>query len=366
MGEFAKLGLKKDILTVLSKLKLKESFEVQDKIVPLAMKGKNIVFTSRTGSGKTLAYLLGYLGKINKKQNAQMIILVPTRELCIQVGKEIKTICDPLEISVGMLYGGREVSGDYRTLNKKNQIIVGTPGRLLLHVNEKKLKVGEVKYLVYDESDQMFDHGFYNDCVYMKERISNNAQILLSSATITDKVKNFIEDEIVDYEMLRIGELIPKNILQEKLYCQMSDKNEILFNILSKKKYKRVMIFCNTKIKSYDITEFLRKKKLNAKYLTGDLDQTERLNLLNLFKSGKLKLLVTTDVASRGLHIEKVDIVVNYDVPTREEFYVHRIGRTGRINKKGYSITFICPEDVDRFSNIETLYDLDVVEIEGV
>ena len=364
MGDFTKLNLKKEILGVLSRLKLKKSFEVQDKIVPVAMSGKNVVFTSRTGSGKTLAYLLGFLGKINKKLGIQMIVLVPTRELCVQIGKEMKRVCELLEINVGMLYGGRDIPGDYRTINKKNQILVGTPGRLLMHINEKKVRVGEVKYLVYDESDQMFDNGFYDDCAYLKQRVSKHAQIILSSATMTDKVKDFIENEIVDYELLRIGELIPKNITQEKLYCEKLEKNEIVLNLFSKKKLKRAMIFCNTKQKSYNIAEFLRKNKFNAKSLNSDLEQTERLNHLNLFKEGKIRILVATDVAARGLHIESVDIIVNYDVPTRQEFYVHRIGRTGRFDKKGYSLTFICPEDVDRFYNIEFEYELSVVEID--
>ena len=364
MGDFTKLSLKKEILDVLSRLQFDKSFEVQDKIIPLAMQGKNIVFTSRTGSGKTIAYLLGFLGKINKKQNTQMIVFVPTRELCIQVGKEIKKVCELLGINVGILYGGRDVQGDYRTLSKKNQILIGTPGRLLLHVNEKKIKVGEVKYLVYDESDQMLDHGFYDDCVYMKQRVSKNAQIIFSSATITDKVNSFIKNEIVDYELLRIGELIPKNIVQEKLYCKKFEKNEILLNLLSKKKFKRAMIFCNTKLKSYSLSEFLQKNKFKTKSLNSDLEQAERLNHLNLFKDGKIQVLVTTDVAARGLHIEKVDMVVNYDIPTKYEFYVHRIGRTGRIDKKGYSLTLICPEDVDRFYNIEFEYELSVVEID--
>lgn len=364
MGDFSKLSLKKEILDVLSRLKLKKSFEVQDKIVPLAMKGGNIVFTSRTGSGKTLAYLLGFLGKINRKLGLQMIVLVPTRELCIQVGKEMRTVCELLDINVGMLYGGRDIPGDYRTLNKKNQILVGTPGRLIMHVNEKKVKVGEVKYLVYDESDQMFDNGFYDECAYLKQRVSKNAQIILSSATMSDKVNSFIENEIVDYELLNIGELIPKSIIQEKLYCEKIEKNDILLNLFSKKKFKRAMIFCNTKLKSYNIAEFLQKNKFNAKSLNSDLDQTERLNHLNLFKDGKIRILVATDVAARGLHIEKVDIIINYDVPTRQEFYVHRIGRTGRIDKKGYSLTFICPEDVDRFYNIEFEYELKVKEID--
>ena len=363
MGNFNKLGLKKEILEVLSRLKFTNTLEVQDQIVPLVIKRKNVVFTSRTGSGKPLAYLLGYLGKINKKRNAQMIVVVPTRELCIQVGKEIKTFCDILGINVGMLYGGREIKGDYRTLNKKNQIIVATPGRLILHVNDKKIKVGEVKYLVYDESDQMFDHGFYDDCLYLKERISNDAQIVLSSATITKKVDNFIKEEIVDYELLQIGSLIPENILQEKLYCEKIEKNEILLNLFSKRKFKRAMVFCNTKQKSYNIAQFFQKNKFNAKSLSGDLEHKERQNHLNLFKAGKIKILVATDVASRGLHIETVDIIINYDVPTKEEFYVHRIGRTGRVDKKGYSLTLVCPEDVKRLSDIELKYDLIIEEI---
>lgn len=364
MGDFTTLGLKKEILDVLSRLNFNKSFEVQDKIVPLAMKGKNIVFTSRTGSGKTLAILLGFLGKINKKQSLQMIVLVPTRELCIQVGKEMKRVCELLGIKVGMLYGGRDVQGDYRTLIKKNQILVGTPGRLLLHVNEKKIRVGEVKYLVYDESDQMFGHGFYDDCVYLKQRVSNDAQIILSSATITDKVENFIKNEIVDYELLMIGELIPKSIVQEKLYCDKLEKNKILLNIFSKKKFKRALIFCNTKQKSYNISKFFQNNDFNAKSLNSDLEHAERLNHLNLFKDGKIRILVATDIAARGLHIENVDIIVNYDVPTRDEFYIHRIGRTGRIDKKGYSLTLICPEDEDRFYNIEFKYELSVVEID--
>jgi superfamily II DNA/RNA helicase len=363
MGNFADLGIKKEIIDVLSKLKYKQSFDVQDKIIPIAMQGKNIVFTSRTGSGKTLAYLLGFLSRINNKLGLQMIVLVPTRELCIQVGKEMKKIGDPLGINVGMLYGGREIKGDSRTLSRKNQILVGTPGRLLLHVDEKRVRAGEVKYLVYDESDQMFDNGFYDDCVYMKKRVSKDAQIIFSSATLTDKINRFIENVIVDYELLEVGELIPKNITQEKLYCEIPEKNEVLLKILSKKKFKRAMVFCNTKQRSYEITEFLQENNFNAKALCGDIKQDERLNHLNLFKDGKIKILVTTDVAARGLHIEKVDIIINYDVPTREEFYIHRIGRTGRIDKKGYSLTFICKEDIDRFYNIEFEYELKVKEI---
>ena len=191
MQDFQKLGLKKEVIAVLTKFK--KPSEVQTKVIPLTLKGKNIVFTSMTGSGKTVAYTAGFLGKINKKLGVQMMVLVPTRELCVQVGKEIQELSEPLGLKVGMLYGGRYIGGDYRTTRKKNQILVGTPGRLIQHINEKHIKVGEVAYLIYDESDQMFDHGFSKDCAYVRKRVSKNVQIILSSATITDKVKRFIE-----------------------------------------------------------------------------------------------------------------------------------------------------------------------------
>ena len=240
---------------------------------------------------------------------------------------------------------------------------MGTPGRLLLHVNEKKIKVGEVKYVVYDESDQMFDNGFYDDCVYLLKRVSKDAQIIFSSATMTNSVNEFIETVIVEYELVHIGELIPKNIVQEKLYCDKLEKNDILLTFLGSQKYKRAMIFCNTKIKSHNISRFLQENKFKAKPLNGDLTQRERSTSLNLFKEGKTPILVTTDVAARGLHIPEVDIIINYDVPTRSEFYVHRIGRTGRVDTKGYSLTFVCNEDIDRFKRIEDIYELAVSDI---
>jgi len=364
MGDFNKLGLKKEILETLEIAGFTSSFDVQDIIVPLALRGKNIVFTSRTGSGKTLAYLLGHLSKINTKLAAQMIVLVPTRELAVQVGKELKKICDILDINVGVFFGGRDTAHDYKTFNKKNHIIVGTPGRVILHINDKAIKVGDVRYVVFDESDQMFDNGFYDDCAYLKTRISKDAQVILSSATITDKVRNFIEKKVVDYELLQIGDLIPKSIVQEKVYCEQLEKNSLLVSFFSKRPFKRALVFCNTKQKSTHIAAFLDEHKLKAAPLNGNMEQKERLKNLNLFKEGKLKIIVCTDVAARGLHIEHVDIVINYDAPTREEFYVHRIGRTGRVNNEGYALTLICPEDVERFKNLEFLYDLSVKELD--
>lgn len=362
MKTFDKLGLKKDIIKVLTRLDFKEAMEVQEKIIPLALKGENLVFTSRTGSGKTLAYTLGYLGKINPKQGIQMLIVVPTRELCIQVGKEIQNITEHLGINTGMLYGGRTLDGDKRTTLKKVQILVGTPGRLIQHINEKNIRVGDVNYLVYDESDQMFDQGFYNDCTYIKSRVGKNAQLILSSATITEKVGVFIAQELENNIFLEIGDLIPKNIIQEKIYCDKNDKQDIIVDLFVKKRFKSAIVFCNTKSKVTSISQALSYRKFKAKPLSSDLEQQDRLNTLNLFKDEKIKVLVCTDVAARGLHMKSVDIVINFDVPTKEEFYIHRIGRTGRKDEKGYALTLICPEDVERFELLESEYKLNVAD----
>jgi ATP-dependent RNA helicase DeaD len=363
---FSQLNLKKNILSALEQLGFENPLEVQEEVIPKTLTGKNIVFIAKTGSGKTLAYSLGFLGKINTKQNLQMLIITPTRELCIQVGKELQKICDLLDINVGILYGGRDIKGDYKTLNKKNQILVATPGRLIMHVNEKSIKLGEVKCVVYDESDQMFDNGFYKDCAYIKKRISKESQIILSSATITQKVENFIEDEIVDYEFMQIGNMIPKNIVQEKIYCEKIEKNEIMKKFLISEKaqgFKRSIVFCNTKIKSTGICEFLKNHSFKSYSLNGNMTQKERDNCLKAFKQGNRIVLVSTDVAARGLHIENVDIVINYDIPTKAEFYIHRIGRTGRLDKKGYSLSLICPEDEARLKLIEFDYDLNINEL---
>ncbi|MDO8641987.1 MAG: DEAD/DEAH box helicase [Candidatus Woesearchaeota archaeon] len=364
MGNFSNLGLKKEILAVLSRLHFTESLEVQDAIIPLALRGKDIVFTSRTGSGKTLAYLLGFLGKINPKHGIQMLVLVPTRELCIQVGKEITKVCDPLGIKVGMLYGGREIAGDHMTTKKRNNIMVGTPGRLIQHINAKNIKVGDVKYLVYDESDQMFDRGFFDECVYVKKRVSSDVQTIFSSATMTEKVQQFIETALPGHEVLKIGDLVPKKIIQEKLFCTIPEKKEVLLRFLRHKKFSRVMVFCNRKDRTAELTRFLSAHKFHAKELSSNLMQDERFNTLNLFKDGKIHILITTDVAARGLQIENVDLVVNYDAPTRAEFYIHRIGRTGRRDKPGYCLSLICPEDDNRFADIEFDFDVSVAELD--
>jgi ATP-dependent RNA helicase DeaD len=364
---FSDLGLKKDILLAIDQLGLKTPTLVQEKIIPLVLQKKDVAFTAQTGSGKTLAFTLGLLSRIQPKQNTQILIITPTRELCLQIGNELEKLGKILGFNTGIFYGGHELSGDRQMLTKKLQVIVATPGRLIQHVNFKTIKIGDVKAIVFDESDQMFDNGFYKDCSYILERASIRAQVILSSATITSKVENFLEEQIPHHELVEIGIQIPPSIKQESIFCTIKEKNDLLLNILKKQEKKSIIIFVNTKVKVnslYDILSNQKSSKQKSLYksemLSSDSDQKQREKTLNNFKQKKFNILICTDVASRGLHIEDVDIVINYDVPSRNEFYIHRIGRTGRTGKKGRAISFVCPEDEENYQNIEEEYKLDI------
>ncbi len=370
--DFSQLGFKQDVVAALKKIGITKATDVQEIIIPKIQTNQNIVFTSQTGSGKTLCFLLGYLPRINSKNGLQMLIITPTKELAQQVAKEIMRVTDQLDLKVGVLYGGREFKGDMRTIHRKNQIIVATPGRIIDHINKKTLRVGDVKCIVYDESDQMFDNGFASDCAYIKRRSAQDAQMVLSSATITEKVELFIENRMPDHEMIVVGEKIPKNIVQEKVYCDIRDKPALLIKCLKRLqlgKKQQMIIFTNTKEKCFLIHENLEQNKFHATELHGDFKMQERKNHLNGFTSGRVPILITTNVAARGLHIPKVDAIINYDVSERPEFYVHRIGRSGRIMKsgkagRGYAITFICDEDIERFEVIEDLHGAKVQEVD--
>ncbi len=358
--DFSTMGLKKTVLSALSLTKYKKPTEVQAEVIPFILQGKNTIFTSPTGSGKTLAYTVGSIGFLNAKQGLQMLVVVPTRELAEQVGKEMQVIATPMGLKVGVLYGGKATKNDMRILQRKNQIIVGTPGRLLEHINAKTVRVGEVKYLVFDESDQMFDNGFFGDCVYITKRVGVNVQIVFSSATMTDDVVNFVEDHIKYYEFVEPGNTIPTTILQEEKYLPIPEKNDFLKDFFKGLSFKRAIIFCNTKKRVDEITDFLNENNFRARELHSDLEQKERNANLSFLKKGRSSILVATDVAARGLHIENVDIIINYDIPTRKEFYVHRIGRAGRNGVPGYALNLICPEDEDRFEVIVETYALEV------
>ncbi len=357
---FEDLPLKKNIKLTLNSLGFKIPTRVQEETIPLILDGKNVVITSSTGSGETIAYTIPILGRIDPKKGVQALILTPTRELTEQVGSEVKKFCDLLGLKVGVFFGGRDIKGDYKVLQRKNQIIIGSPGRIIQLINNKTLRVGEVSYIVFDESDQMFENGFFGDCIYVKKRISSEAQIVLSSATMTSDVVDFVEKHIVYFEFVEPDSRIPEGILQKKAFVKIPDKNEFIKQFLDNNSFKRALIFCNTKTRVEEVNSFLLKNGFRSRAIHSDLEQKERKRNLQFLKEGRKSILVATDVAGRGLHIDNVELIINYDIPTRKEAYIHRIGRTGRNGLKGYALNLICPEDEERFKNIEDEFELNV------
>jgi ATP-dependent RNA helicase DeaD len=355
---FAHLGLKKEVAAALTSLGYLQPTDVQEKVLPLITAKKNVVFTSQTGSGKTIAYSVGFFNRLQLKQHLQMLVIVPTRELCMQVGEELKKFGQVLGFNVGMLYGGHDLIVDKKVVSKRLHIIVATPGRLIQHINNKVVRVGDVSFLVFDESDQMFDTGFYDDCEYIRSRVSATAQLVLSSATLTAKVESFVKKNIPDFEFVEVGALIPSSITQDMLLCTIPEKNKLLVDFFLGEEFSRAIVFVNTKSKLSAVYDTLLFHNISANYLSSDLDQKEREKCVRDFRTGKFSVLVCTDVASHGLDIKGVDIVVNYDVPPRSEFYVHRIGRAGRVGAQGYALTFVCPEDEEDFAALRKQFDL--------
>jgi len=355
---FAHLGLKKEVVLALETLGFTEPTDVQEKVLPLITAKKNVVFTSQTGSGKTIAYSVGFFNRLQLKQQVQMLVIVPTRELCMQVGEELKKFGQLLGFNVGMLYGGHDLIVDKKVVSKRLHVIVATPGRLIQHINNKVVRVGDVSYLVFDESDQMFDTGFYDDCEYIRSRVSVTAQLVLSSATLTAKVESFVKKNISDFEFVEVGALIPSSITQDMLLCTIPEKNKLLVDFFLGEEFSRAIVFVNTKSKLSAVYDTLLFHNISANYLSSDLDQKEREKCVRDFRAGKFSVLVCTDVASHGLDIKGVDIVVNYDVPPRSEYYVHRIGRAGRVGVQGYALTFVCPEDEEDFAALRKQFDL--------
>lgn len=333
-----------------------EFTEIQAKAIPLINDKKDIIGHSQTGTGKTAAFALPILDNIDyTSDKIQAIVLCPTRELAVQVQREIDKIGKYIpRLKTVSVYGGEPISRQIGYLKRKPQIIIGTPGRTIDHINRKLIKLGQIKYLVLDEADEMLKMGFIDDIETIMEATNEDRQTVLFSATMPKQVIKISKRYMNNPEVVSVvsDEQSNKDITQ--YYYNVADKNKVeaVARLLHVYNPKLTLIFCNTKRKVDDVTRELIKKGYNADKIHGDLQQTSRLDVLNKFHKGVLDVLVATDVAARGLDIKNVEVVFNYDVPEKADYYVHRIGRTGRIGNKGYSFTLVSRREVSRLDQI--------------
>jgi superfamily II DNA/RNA helicase len=352
--EFKKLGLGKEMMKVVEELGFEKPSAIQTKTIPLVLAGRDVIGNSATGSGKTLAFGTAIIEKSEKGKGIQSLVLTPTRELAIQVAGNLKKFSGRKGLKVQEIYGGVGMSGQVDGL-KRSEIVVGTPGRILDHLRNGTLKLGKVKVLVLDEADRMVDMGFLPDVEEIIKQNPKDRQTLLFSATTTVDV-NYISGKYMrNPQTISVESFVdPKKLIQHFYDVDHSMKFSLLLHLLKNDVSKLVMVFCNTRRGCDFVARNLGKNGLDAVAIHGGLTQSRRESIMKKFHSGKLMILVCTDIAARGLHIDNVSHVYNYDIPDSSQDYIHRIGRTARAGESGDAISIVSSRDYKAFNDVQT------------
>ena len=366
---FDDLGLSPEVLEAVKLAGYETPSPIQAKAIPALLQGANLLGTAQTGTGKTAAFSLPLLSRINfNGRETSMLVLTPTRELAIQVSDAIQQYAVKMQnVTVVPVYGGQDIAIQLRALKRKASIVVATPGRLIDHIKRGSISLGAVKAIVLDEADEMLDMGFMEDVETILKEIPADAQRALFSATMPDCVKKIIDQHLGEYEEARIeGKTTTvENICQRYLLVKNEHKIEALARVLEGEEFDGVLIFVRTKQNTTEVAEKLESRGFNVAPLNGDLAQSMRERTINRLKMGKLDIVVATDVAARGIDVDRISLVVNYDIPYDTESYVHRIGRTGRAGRSGNAILFITPREKRMLKTIEkaTRQPIDVMEM---
>lgn len=358
--KFSELNLSPEILRAVLEIGFEEATPIQEQTIPLVLEGKDVIGQSQTGSGKTAAFGLPLIAKLAtlEKRVPQVLILSPTRELCLQITTELRKFAKYCEgVRIVPIYGGDPITSQIRDLKGGADIIVGTPGRVKDHIDRHTLKFRELKSLVLDEADEMLKMGFKEAIEEILEDIPSERQTLLFSATmpkpILDITKNYQKDPI--FVKMKATEMTVSTVTQVLYETNQGDKAKVLIQLLEYYRPASSMIFCNTKKMVDDLCSSLLTKGFSAASIHGDLKQDMRTAVMDKFRARKINHLVCTDVAARGIDIDGLDMVFNYDLPQETEYYVHRIGRTGRAGKSGVSVTLITPRQRYVIQELERL-----------
>ncbi len=345
MQAFRDLGVSEEILLALEKQGVTEPTKVQQEAIPPLLGWRDVIAKAPTGTGKTFAFGIPMLEHIDLEEpGVQGLILAPTRELAIQIGDELRgLLAFYKDIRVAVLYGGQRMEPQLKALKTKPQVIVATPGRLMDHYNRKNIRFDKIKTVILDEADRMLDMGFFDDVTAILNRIKNRKNLGLFSATISQEVMTvswmYQRDE-VEITVAATEESKP-DIDQYSITVPKLEKTLALLRILQAGVFEQVIVFCNTKVMCQRLCEDLQREGIKVDCLHGDIPQSKRERTMDAFRKGKLPVLIATDVASRGIDVDDVDGVINFDVPDENEYYIHRIGRTGRAGRKGISFTLI-------------------------
>jgi superfamily II DNA/RNA helicase len=343
-----------------------EATEIQAKAIPLILDGYDLIGCAQTGTGKTAAFLLPLLNRLTELDTpgVKALVLCPTRELAIQIAQQAEGLAFFTQSAVKAVYGGGDgVAWDQEkaALSGKADLIIATPGRLMAHMEQGNAKFDNVDFLVLDEADRMLDIGFYDDILKIIDKLPKNRQSLMFSATMAPRIRQLAHQILHEPQEVSVAIAKPAEGVTQKIYLAYEEQKVALARHLlsDKDEYKQIIVFCSTKKKVEQLYRKLRDRQFACAPISSDYTQEEREQALSDFKNGRTRILVATDVMSRGIDVKGIDLVMNFDVPNDAEDYVHRIGRTARAKTTGMAITLVSPDDMFKFSKIERLIDRD-------
>lgn len=355
-SSFSDLGITPPILKALEAMGFEAPTEVQLRAIPHVLNQEDLIVKSKTGSGKTAVFGVPILQMIDPQaEGPQCLILTPTRELAVQVDNDLRAMAKNLSHQTAAVYGQHNMALEIESFNKGICIVTGTPGRVFDHIRQGNLKTRHIRYLVLDEADRMLDMGFIDQVVKIIKTVPKNRITLLFSATIPPEIQRICRDFMKRPSTIEIESKSATVDSTEQVYYRIShnEKNTQLNRILLIERPDSCMIFCNTRLKVDKVQGYLSRKGFASKALHGDIPQTKRLKTIQQFKRGEFPLLIATDVAARGIHVDELSLVINYDVPLEKDGYIHRIGRTGRAGHGGKAITLVTSDEIMSFYEIE-------------
>ena len=355
-NDFREIGISKELEEILNRERIEKPTPVQDKAIPDILRGKDLVAEAQTGTGKTLAFILPIMEKINvNNPHIEALVITPTRELAIQITNESKKLAQGKGARILSVYGGQDVSRQQRKLKNGADLVIATPGRLLDHIKRGSIELGHVKMLVLDEADEILNMGFAEDIELIIGKIPKRRQTMLFSATMPKGLRLLAKKFMKNPEQIQIqGKNVTLDEIEQMVIeTSIEEKFDTFCKTIDSQRPFMAIIFCMTKDRVKEINRELKKKGYSSDELHGDLSQAKRERVIKRFRKMEIQLLVATDIAARGLDIDGITHIYNYDLPRDSKSYIHRIGRTGRAGESGKAISFVTPKDERKIANIE-------------
>ena len=369
--KFSELNLNDQVLDALDAMRFEECTPIQEKSIPLLLEGRDLIAVAQTGTGKTAAYLLPILNKLSEggypSDAINCIVMAPTRELAQQIDQQMEGFSYFMPVSSVAVYGGNDgilFEQQKKGLTLGADVVIATPGRLIAHLSLGYVDLSHVSFFILDEADRMLDMGFYDDIMQIVSYLPKERQTIMFSATMPAKIQQLAQNILHDPAEVKLAVSKPADkIVQAAYICHEGQKLGIIQSLFAEQVPERVIIFASSKLKVKEVTKALKRMNLNVGEMHSDLEQAEREDVMYRFKSGQINILVATDIVARGIDIDDIRLVINYDVPHDNEDYVHRIGRTARANNDGVALTFVNEQEQGKFHNIEKFLEKDIYKI---